>query len=325
MGHLNDEFYRQQHARRVIFAPNSVDNERFASPPQIGRSDLLARWGLKDNAPVIIFCGKLISRKRPMDLIEALRILSHEYVVLFVGDGVLANRVRAAIKPGRGRSQVSSIKRNCLLIITQQTFSCSLAKSKPGDSSSTKAWLRELCLWSRTGSGPPPTWSTVLARSTRAGISRAWPRALTRALIGDEDTPVPGDCSEACSALQPGPDRGGFEEAVFAAHKAGSRLDHRSRDISARRIVVRVRRTPSTIRPLACPFGPESSGSLSNRPESSQGRSALIHGCHASNAFEVSIVRAPVRRPDHRSTCDLGLQQPSRTLTAGVTARLWSG
>ena len=102
MGHLNDEFYRQQHARRVIFAPNSVDNERFARPPQIGRSDLLARWGLKDNAPVIMFCGKLIPRKRPLDLIEALGILSHEYVVLFVGDGVLANRVRAAIKPGQG-------------------------------------------------------------------------------------------------------------------------------------------------------------------------------------------------------------------------------
>ena len=102
MGRLNDEFYRQQHARRVIFAPNSVDNERFAGRPQIGRSDLLARWGLKDNAPVIMFCGKLIPRKRPLDLVEALEILPHEYVVLFVGDGVLANRVRAAIKPGQG-------------------------------------------------------------------------------------------------------------------------------------------------------------------------------------------------------------------------------
>jgi glycosyltransferase involved in cell wall biosynthesis len=102
MGRLNDEFYRQQHARRVIFAPNSVDNERFAVRPQIGRSDLLARWGLKDNSPVIMFCGKLIPRKRPADLIEALRILPHECVVLFVGDGMLADRVRAAIKPGQG-------------------------------------------------------------------------------------------------------------------------------------------------------------------------------------------------------------------------------
>ena len=102
MGCLNDEFYRQQHARRIIFAPNSVDDERFARPPQTGRSDLLARWGLKDNAPVIMFCGKLIPRKRPMDLVEAIGMLPHECVVLFVGDGVLANRVRAAIKPGRG-------------------------------------------------------------------------------------------------------------------------------------------------------------------------------------------------------------------------------
>lgn len=102
MGRLNDEFYRQQHARRVIFAPNSVDNERFAGRPQIGRSDLLARWGLKDDAPVIMFCGKLIPRKRPVDLVEALGMLPHECVVLFVGDGILANRVRASIEPGRG-------------------------------------------------------------------------------------------------------------------------------------------------------------------------------------------------------------------------------
>ena len=90
MGQLNTEFYRQNRAKLVIFAPNSVDGERFAQSPSIGRSDLLAQWGLKDNKPVMLFCGKLIARKRPLDLMAAIRLLPFEVNTLFVGDGSLA-------------------------------------------------------------------------------------------------------------------------------------------------------------------------------------------------------------------------------------------
>ena len=45
MGQLNDEFYRRHGARHIMFAPNSVDNERFASPPRIGRSDSASPMG----------------------------------------------------------------------------------------------------------------------------------------------------------------------------------------------------------------------------------------------------------------------------------------
>jgi glycosyltransferase involved in cell wall biosynthesis len=102
MGKLNEEFYRQNHARSVTFAPNSVDNERFACSPEIGRSDLLARWGLKDNKPVVVFCGKLIPRKRPLDLAAAVRLLPFEVNTLFVGDGSLADSVRASLIRGAG-------------------------------------------------------------------------------------------------------------------------------------------------------------------------------------------------------------------------------
>jgi glycosyltransferase involved in cell wall biosynthesis len=102
MGQLNDEFYRQQHAQRIFFAPNSVDDERFSRPAQPGRADLLARWGLKNSAPVIMFCGKLIPRKRPLDLAQAIRLLPDEVSVLFVGDGSLAQEVRGTLEPGRG-------------------------------------------------------------------------------------------------------------------------------------------------------------------------------------------------------------------------------
>jgi glycosyltransferase involved in cell wall biosynthesis len=102
MGQLNQEFYRQSHARWVTFAPNSVDNERFACPPRIGRSDLLAHWGLKDNRPVAAFCGKLIPRKRPQDLVAAVRLLPFDVITLFVGDGPLAGSIKASLEPGAG-------------------------------------------------------------------------------------------------------------------------------------------------------------------------------------------------------------------------------
>jgi glycosyltransferase involved in cell wall biosynthesis len=102
MGKLNQEFYLKSRARSTIFAPNSIDDERFACPPQVGRSDLLARWGLKDNGPVIAFCGKLIPRKRPLDLVAAVKLLPFEVITLFVGDGALADSVRTALIPGSG-------------------------------------------------------------------------------------------------------------------------------------------------------------------------------------------------------------------------------
>ena len=99
MGHLNKEFYRQTHARSVTFAPNSIDDDRFGAPPSLDRSEILAKWNLKSDRPVILFSGKLIQRKRPLDLIEAVKRLPHEVSLLFVGDGKLAKQVQGSMNP----------------------------------------------------------------------------------------------------------------------------------------------------------------------------------------------------------------------------------
>lgn len=101
-GKLNHEFYRKYGARRIVLAPYSVDNDRFAAPPAIGRDDLLARWGLPGTAPVVMFCGKLDPRKRPLDLTAAVSRAGSPVTTLMVGDGALADQVRAALPPGRG-------------------------------------------------------------------------------------------------------------------------------------------------------------------------------------------------------------------------------
>jgi glycosyltransferase involved in cell wall biosynthesis len=102
MGELNAEFYRRHRARLISFAPNSVDIERFAGPPPAARSDLRERWGLSEDRPLIIFCGKLLPHKRPLDLAAAVRNLPCDVDTLFVGDGLLADRVRVALGSASG-------------------------------------------------------------------------------------------------------------------------------------------------------------------------------------------------------------------------------
>jgi glycosyltransferase involved in cell wall biosynthesis len=102
IGRLNDEFYRKFGAPQVTFAPYSVDDARFAKPPMVNKSDLLSRWGLAENRPVIIFCGKLIPRKRPLDLAAAIQLLPYNVNAIFIGDGSLADTLRASLIPGGG-------------------------------------------------------------------------------------------------------------------------------------------------------------------------------------------------------------------------------
>jgi glycosyltransferase involved in cell wall biosynthesis len=102
VGHLNKQFYATYRARRIVFAPHSVDNERFGGPPRVSRAELLARWGLNGQWPVIMFCGKLRAAKRPMDLVVAAGRLGEPVNTIFVGDGALAGPIRAVLRPGWG-------------------------------------------------------------------------------------------------------------------------------------------------------------------------------------------------------------------------------
>lgn len=102
VGKLNDEFYRRFGAPRIISAPHSVDNDRFAQAPPLEKSALLAQWGLTDERPVVLFSGKLTSRKRPLDILSAIALVPVKVTILFVGDGELADELRTSIEPGYG-------------------------------------------------------------------------------------------------------------------------------------------------------------------------------------------------------------------------------
>jgi len=89
--------------KRLFPGPYCVDNQRFAS--QAGqyapeREALRRYWGIPDDAYCLLFVGKFIHKKRPLDLVAAAqRLGSHDqsrsYHLLFVGAGELGAQLRS--------------------------------------------------------------------------------------------------------------------------------------------------------------------------------------------------------------------------------------
>jgi glycosyltransferase involved in cell wall biosynthesis len=87
---------------KLHVAPYAVDNERFALQasslfPQ--RESIREQWSIPSDAFCILFCGKFIEKKRPLDLIGAVKLLKQHgqmtnVHLLFVGSGDLGSDLR---------------------------------------------------------------------------------------------------------------------------------------------------------------------------------------------------------------------------------------
>ena len=87
---------------RLYSAPYAVDNERFAGQAlafRPRRMELRRQWGIGDDAFCVLFCGKFIKKKRPLDLVKAAQASIangqlHNIHLLFVGSGELGRELR---------------------------------------------------------------------------------------------------------------------------------------------------------------------------------------------------------------------------------------
>jgi glycosyltransferase involved in cell wall biosynthesis len=74
-----------------------VDNERFqamAEAARPSRAERLTSLGLDPGRPTVIFAGKLIAQKRPLDVVHAIQRSGVELNLLLLGDGPLRAEVR---------------------------------------------------------------------------------------------------------------------------------------------------------------------------------------------------------------------------------------
>jgi glycosyltransferase involved in cell wall biosynthesis len=106
VGKSNRRFYEAYGIRpeQLHPAPHCVDNERFAIQSESLRAEresIRRAWGIPDNAFCILFAGKLIPKKRPFDLVTAvrqchLRQSKRPLHLLFAGSGELGDELRKA-------------------------------------------------------------------------------------------------------------------------------------------------------------------------------------------------------------------------------------
>lgn len=112
IGSANARLYRLLGvpSERLDRAPYCVDNARFAAQadelrPQ--RADLRRQWGIPEEALCVLFCGKFVTKKHPLDLAEAGRLYEEErrrhndrppLHLLLAGSGELRDELRARCK-----------------------------------------------------------------------------------------------------------------------------------------------------------------------------------------------------------------------------------
>jgi glycosyltransferase involved in cell wall biosynthesis len=95
-GRLNADYYRHYGADplRFFLVPWATDNERFQAGSHLApteRQALRARLGIRPGQMVVIFSAKLLPRKDPMALLEAVEQMRHraDTAVVFLGEGAL--------------------------------------------------------------------------------------------------------------------------------------------------------------------------------------------------------------------------------------------
>lgn len=93
IGSANRRLYQQFGVpeQKLVSAPYGVDNQRFAQASQKlagERTTIRQKWNVPENAFCFLFCGKLISKKRPFDLLEAFERIIAENPLLGIEERI---------------------------------------------------------------------------------------------------------------------------------------------------------------------------------------------------------------------------------------------
>jgi glycosyltransferase involved in cell wall biosynthesis len=110
IGSQNKKYYLMHGVKesRLIFAPYAVDNQRFQGLKTDG-SSARQKWNIDDKKIIILYSGKLIDKKRPLDLLKVFHQLNDENTVLFyMGDGPLRNELEAYISKHQFKNVIIS-------------------------------------------------------------------------------------------------------------------------------------------------------------------------------------------------------------------------
>jgi glycosyltransferase involved in cell wall biosynthesis len=82
--------------QKVTLTPYSVDNDWWIERSRsVDTKAVRAAWGASDSDVVILFCAKLQSWKRPLDLLRAFSSVSKSAVLIYAGEGPMRSELEA--------------------------------------------------------------------------------------------------------------------------------------------------------------------------------------------------------------------------------------
>ena len=92
IGKMSKEFYLHYGVPKenIFLVPYSVENEKFQSKAQelsVREDEIKKNYRIPPDKPVILFVGRLISRKHALDLLLAFECIQNQAVLVIVGDG----------------------------------------------------------------------------------------------------------------------------------------------------------------------------------------------------------------------------------------------
>lgn len=99
IGTVSKQFYQYYGVpeAKTFVIPYSVENDEIIKQAKNLRSrsdEIKKSYGIKNNNPNIIFVGRLIDRKHPIDLIDAFQSVQEKANLLIVGDGPETGKLR---------------------------------------------------------------------------------------------------------------------------------------------------------------------------------------------------------------------------------------
>lgn len=123
VGTANKAYYKsfglKEH--QLIFAPHAVDNERFSENRATEANSIRESLGIGANETLILFAGKLESKKNPELLLQAFVELKMDNVhLLFVGNGELEESLKLKAKHSKPKIHFMDFQnQSCMPVIYQ--------------------------------------------------------------------------------------------------------------------------------------------------------------------------------------------------------------
>ena len=173
---------------RLYFSPHTVDNARFSSAATLLTRDMARqRLGVSPEAYIILFAGKVLTSKRPFDLVRAAALMQASHPgtvqVLVAGDGPARNQLEAAALEAqvvlrvlgfRNQSEMPAVYRaaDVLVLPSEETWGLvaneALACGVPVVASNACGCARDLLLDGRAGRVYPFSDIPALAQALSA-------------------------------------------------------------------------------------------------------------------------------------------------------------